>query len=98
MLLRGFNYSDREGDPTDRKSVEGYCSIVGSVDISWCFKNQYLTSKSFCKAEYRTLSDASCEIIWIKSLLAEFGVAVSFQVPLNCDDKTTLDWAANPVY
>lgn len=98
LHFQGFSDSDWGGDPGDRKSVGWYCFLLGNTAISWRSKKPSLTSKSTCEAEYRALSDSSCEVLWLKSLLAELGVNISKLVPLFCDNKAALDLVTNPVY
>ncbi|KAL8149357.1 hypothetical protein AgCh_006393 [Apium graveolens] len=98
LTFQGFSDSDWGGDPGDRRSVGEYCFLLGSTAISWRSKKQSLTSKSTCEAEYRALSDASCEVIWLKSLLTELSVRIPKSIALYCDNKAALDLAANPVY
>ncbi|KAL8149358.1 hypothetical protein AgCh_006394 [Apium graveolens] len=98
LTFQGFSDSDWGGDPGDHRSVGEYCFLLGGTAISWRSKKQSLTSKSTCEAEYRALSDASCEVIWLKSLLTELRVRIPKSIALYCDNKAALDLAANPVY
>lgn len=57
-----------------------------------------MTSKSTAEAEYRALADSSCEVIWLKNILADLQIPLSGPVTLFCDNKAAIDLTANPVY
>ncbi|GJW13503.1 putative nucleotidyltransferase, ribonuclease H [Tanacetum coccineum] len=50
------------------------------------------------EAEYRSLSPASCEIIWIHKLLLDHNTKVTLPIDLHCDNKSALQLAINPVF
>ncbi|GJV66841.1 ribonuclease H-like domain-containing protein [Tanacetum coccineum] len=50
------------------------------------------------EAEYRSLSSAACEIIWIQKLLLDLGIKVTLPVNLHCDNKSALQLAINPAF
>ncbi|WOG83188.1 hypothetical protein DCAR_0102362 [Daucus carota subsp. sativus] len=98
LEFKGYSDSDWAGDVIDRRSVGGYCFLLGSATISWRAKKQSLTSRSSAEAEYRALADASCEVMWLKQLLGELTVPVNGPTTLFCDSKAAVDLTANPVY
>ncbi|GJX29531.1 ribonuclease H-like domain-containing protein [Tanacetum coccineum] len=61
-------------------------------------KNKNTLSKSSTEAEYRSLSSAACEIIWIQKLLLDLGIKVTLPVNLHCDNKSALQLAINPAF
>lgn len=66
--------------------------------ISWRSKKQHVVSRSSAEAEYRALSDASCEDVWLTGLLKELGLSCADHINLLCDNKAAIDLTANPVY
>ena len=40
----------------------------------------------------------TCEVLWVKQLLKDLGVANCGPTPLFCDNRAALAIAANPVY
>ncbi|GKE12182.1 ribonuclease H-like domain-containing protein, partial [Tanacetum coccineum] len=54
--------------------------------------------KNAPEAEYRSLSSASCEIIWIQKLLFDLKSKSTLPVDLFCDNKSALQLAVNPVF
>lgn len=98
LVLQGFSDSDWGARPLDRRSVGGYAFTLGPVIISCRSKKQALTSRSSTEAEYRALVDSSCEVIWLKQLLAELIVSHTGPIFLFCDNKSALDLATNTIY
>ena len=73
--LRLVAYSDEDwaGCPDTRRSVTGWCMFLGDSLISWNSKKQDRVSKSLTKFEYRAMSTACSEILWLRGLLVEIG-------------------------
>ena len=44
---------------------------VGGNLVSWKSKKQNVVARSSAEAEYRAMTVATCELIWIKQLLQE---------------------------
>ncbi|GJT42584.1 hypothetical protein Tco_0951299 [Tanacetum coccineum] len=61
-------------------------------------KKQYTLSKSSTDAEYKYLSSAACEIIWIQKLLFDLKTKVTLPVDLFYDNKSALQLAVNPIF
>ncbi|GJV32061.1 retrovirus-related pol polyprotein from transposon TNT 1-94 [Tanacetum coccineum] len=81
-----------------RKSISGYGIFLGSSLISWQSKKQGVVSRSSTEAEYRALSDNSCEISWLTCLLKDLQVQVPTPVPILCDNASTIALASNPIH
>ncbi|GJU91566.1 ribonuclease H-like domain-containing protein [Tanacetum coccineum] len=50
------------------------------------------------EAEYRSMSSASCEIIWLGNLLHNLGLKGLYPVDLNCRNSSAIQIPANPVF
>jgi hypothetical protein len=98
--LRLVAYSDADwaGCPDTRRSVTGWCMFLGDSLISWKSKKQARVSKSSTESEYRAMSTACSEIIWLRGLLAELGFPQADSTPLHADNTSAIQIAANPVY
>jgi hypothetical protein len=71
LQLLGYSDADWPGCLDTRKSTSGYCFFLGSSLISWKAKKQSTISKSSSEVEYRALSTATCELIWLQYLLTD---------------------------
>ncbi|GJV79869.1 ribonuclease H-like domain-containing protein [Tanacetum coccineum] len=60
-------------------------------------KKQPTISKSSSEAEYRIMSSASCEVVWLSNLLHSIGLKNLYHVELFCDNSSAIQIAANPV-
>ena len=63
LVLRAYSDADWIGDPIDRKSITGYCFLLGSSLISWRSKKQTFMAHSSIEAEYRALVDTTSELL-----------------------------------
>ena len=66
--------------------------------ISWSARKQATVSRSSTEAEYKSLANATAEIIWVQTLLRELGVAHSPVARLWCDNIGATYLSANPVF
>lgn len=72
MSIQGFTDSDWGSScPDTRRSTGGYIFIIAGGPISWRSKRQPTVSRSSTEAEYKALSDASQEGVYLKRLLQE---------------------------
>ncbi|XP_075524466.1 secreted RxLR effector protein 161-like [Primulina tabacum] len=73
-----------------RRSTSGYCVFLGSSMISWKAKKQHVVSRSSTEAEYRSMANATCEAIWIISLLQDLGICIGKPATLFCDSQAAI--------
>ena len=97
LQLHAYSDSTWASDPTDRRSITGYCILLGSSPLAWKSKKQAAVSRSSTEAELRALATTTAEIVWIRWLLADFGVSCDTPTPFLCDNTGAIQIANDPV-
>ena len=72
--------------------------FLGSNLVSRSSKKQTLVSRSTAESEYRALTSATSEMLWITYLLRELKVQLDTSPLLYCDNKSAKALASNPKY
>lgn len=98
LTLKAYSDSDWGACIDTRRSVTGYIILFGDSPVSWKSKKQSTVSKSSSEAEYRAMAAVASEITWLVRLLEELGVTNLRPVTLECDNKSALHIAHNPVF
>jgi hypothetical protein len=89
LHLVGSCDADYAGDKSLAKSTSGYAMRLGETVVSWKSKLQSTTSTSTTEAELKALSAGAREALWLRRVLAEFGIR-QYTIPLQCDNQATL--------
>ena len=55
-------------------------------------------ARSSTEAEYRAMTLATCELIWLRHVLQELRFGKDEQMKLICDNQAALHIASNPVF
>ena len=80
MNVIGYSDADWGGCAFSKKSVSNYCVFLGTSLVSWKTKKQKTTSKSFAESEYRCMSVATSDLVWIVGLLQDLQVLITYPV------------------
>lgn len=92
----GFCDADWANDTDDRRSTTGYTFLLNGGAISWNSNKQPTVALSTTEAEYMSMSSATQEAIWLKSLNDE--LFPSGGIEINCDNKSAICLATNNMY
>lgn len=98
MMVSAFSNADWVGDVDDRRSTGGFAVFFGSNLISWTARKQATLSCSSTEAEYKSLANATAEMIWVHKLLTELKIPHSPKARLWCDNLSATYLSANPIF
>ncbi|PKU66248.1 Retrovirus-related Pol polyprotein from transposon TNT 1-94 [Dendrobium catenatum] len=98
LILQTYTDADWASDSSDRKSISGFCTFLGPNLISWTVKKQVTVAKSSTEAEYRSLSAATSDVIWLRRLAEEFDLPQTTPTLIHCGNTSAIALAKNPVF
>ncbi|KAK9108026.1 hypothetical protein Syun_024037 [Stephania yunnanensis] len=98
IRLVAYSDADWAGCSDTRRSITGWCMFVGDSLVSWKSKKQDIVSKSSTESEYRAMSSACSEIVWLRGLLGELGFSQAEPTALHADNTSAIQIVANPVF
>lgn len=96
--LHAFFYADWASSPYGRRSSSGFALYLGSNLIYWSSKKQCTVARSSIESKYKSLANATTELIWIQSLLNELGVYTHYRPILLCDNLSAIYLTENPIF
>eukprot|EP00253_Pinus_taeda_P028483 PITA_28483 len=97
-LLAGRRGAFDSGSSVDKKSTTGYCFGIGSGMTSWYNKKQKSVALSSAKAEYMAASKATCEAIWLRTLLVNLFKRRMEATRIFCDNQSCIKLSENPIF
>ncbi|GKD90056.1 ribonuclease H-like domain-containing protein [Tanacetum coccineum] len=98
LKLRVFSDADWAKYTKTRKSITGFCVSLGKSLVSWKSKKQATLSRSSTELEYRSMTSATCEAVWLANLLHTLRLSSMFLVDLHYDNSYAIQLVANPVF
>ena len=98
LTVTGFSNADWAGSRSDRRSTSGYCTFVGGNLVTWRSKKQVIVARSSAESEYRAMAHTASEMLWVRSLLQDFGIVVPTPMSMYCDNQAAIFIANNPVF
>jgi hypothetical protein len=103
LRLQGYSDADWAGDMDTRRSTTGYIVMLNNGAIAWKSRRQPTVALSTMESEYMALTEATKELKWIRTLLAELGYANNNNsedeppTDLFSDNQSAIALAKNPV-
>ena len=94
----GYSDADWVDLPIVGHSTSGHFVFIGGNLISWKSKKQDVVARSNAEAEYRAMTIATCELIWLKHLFQELRFGNDEQMKRICDNQNVLHISSNPVF
>ena len=98
MMVSAFSDADWAGIFYDRRSTSGFTVFIESNLVSWSARKQATVARSSTEAEYKALANATAEVIWIQTLLAELRIPHPPVARLWCDNLGAKYLSQNPVF
>ena len=97
LTIETFTDADYAGLIVDRRSTSGFCMFLGGNLVTWRCKKQNVVARSSAEAEFRALAQGLCEMSWLKIVLTDLKVKWEEPMVLNCDNRSAISIAHNPV-
>ncbi|KAK3038196.1 hypothetical protein RJ639_030303 [Escallonia herrerae] len=82
---------EETGYLTDRRSTFGYCTFLGGNLVTWRSKKQPGVARSSSEAEFRSMAQGICELLWLKIILKDLKIKLETPMKLYCDNKPVHD-------
>lgn len=98
LRVEAFSNSGYASDKGDGKSISGYCIYVGGNLVTWRSKKQNVVSRLSAEVEYRSMAQIVCDMMWLRSMLTEFGFRMEVPMPMHCDNQATIFIANNSTF
>nr|GEU81229.1 retrovirus-related Pol polyprotein from transposon TNT 1-94 [Tanacetum cinerariifolium] len=96
IALTAFADADHAGCQDTRRSTSGSLQFLGERLISWSSKRQTSAAISSTEAEYIALSRCCAHILWMRSLLTDYGLGFN-KIPMYYDNKSAIALCCNNV-
>jgi hypothetical protein len=91
----GYSDADYARCKVDRKSTFRTYQFLGRSLVCWSSKKQNFVAVSTTEAEYVAAGSCCAQLLWMRQTLKDYGYTMN-QVPLLCDNESTIKIAYNP--
>lgn len=93
-----YTDADWGGDHTNRRSISGMVTTLGTGPISYHAQQQSSASLSTTESEYIAASVAVQEVVWLKRFLDELKMPYARNTVVRCDNQSALKLIKNPEF
>lgn len=90
ICLNAFSDADWGTCLDSRRSVSGICIYLGTSLVSWKSKKQEVCSSSSTESEYRSMAQATKDLLWFSYMLNDLHIQVETKAKLFCDSKSAI--------
>lgn len=90
--------SDWAGDRSTRRSTTGYVFKLAGGPISWRSKLQPTVALSSTEAEYRAITEAGQELLWLRRMMNLYGFNDPLPTILNSDNMGAIHLTSKSVF
>jgi hypothetical protein len=97
MVLTLYADADYGRCPDTRRPILGILYKIGDAPIEWSSKRQPTVAMSTTEAEYRVLSDAAKNVVYLHRLMNEIGMNTSEPLYILSDNQSCIKLVDNPV-
>ncbi|KAJ4744606.1 Gag-Pol polyprotein [Rhynchospora pubera] len=97
LAIEGYVDADHAGCSETRKSTTGFVFTIGGGAVSWMSRLQDIVALSSTESEYVALTEAVKEMLWLKRLLAQFGLK-QMEYVVHCDNQGAIHLSKNAAY
>ncbi|KAE9332414.1 hypothetical protein PF008_g14954 [Phytophthora fragariae] len=80
-----YSDADYANDPEDRRSINGYVTMLDGNVVSYASRKQEINALSTCEAEYVAMAEATKDLLWLAGLCNE--LSWKHPVPLLLGDN-----------
>jgi hypothetical protein len=97
LVLEVYRDADYAGLVVDRISTFSYCTFLNGNFRIWRSKKQNVVARSSAEAEFRTMAQGVCELLWLKIILEDLKVKWDSPMTLYCDNKLEISITHDPM-
>lgn len=90
--------ADWAGDKDTRRSTTGYVFSLAGGAISWKSRLQPTVALSSTEAEYRAITEAGQELVWLRNMMGKFGLDDENPTVLHSDNLGAIHLTSKSVF
>ena len=97
--IEPLRFTDADwGSNEHRKSISGYVFTIAGGAIAWSSKKQGRVALSTAEAEYAAAVHATKQVLWVRNLYEELGLALDTPSILQSDNQAAISISHHPEF